>query len=365
MPCIRRIGLALVATIAARGPRLCRAGERHLLYARVPMQRSLDSLEDRARDLLSTLGYPADGSRLGPRPRRSISTSSQPHLPHQASQPTAGTSSTSASRRSCSSGTASSPQPLVPFSTSRTADRLGSAADGARHDEGELDDGGLLVEFEAVPPFREDPISGSRSLRPGRRSSLPLDSTSTLPACRAADGCRARTPTERAAWQGPLPKAPDQTLRVEAAAHRGMPVFFRSSARGRPIQPATTSGAPARAILANPGRRGRDARALRRAAAGARQPARRTRRPSRGRSRVRVHHDGAVRRLDHQRAPLRLVADREQRAVRLHRVRTAQCGHDVDSLHRARALRAAVLSRHPHLVDAGPRRADPRFAGRS
>ena len=52
------IGLALVTTIVV-GLITCAAlSDRFLLYARVPMQKSLDSLDDRARDILTSLGYP-------------------------------------------------------------------------------------------------------------------------------------------------------------------------------------------------------------------------------------------------------------------------------------------------------------------
>ena len=55
------IGFTIVAAVLV-GLLICAAaGDRYLLYARVPMQRSLDSLQDRARDLMVSLGYPTAG----------------------------------------------------------------------------------------------------------------------------------------------------------------------------------------------------------------------------------------------------------------------------------------------------------------
>src|SRR4029453_18802077 len=99
-------------------------------------------------------------------------------------------------------------------------------------------------EFEAVPPFREDVSAGAKPVPwPALFSAAGLDigrfhpvEPTWIPRAYA---------NERAAWEGPLPKAPEQTLRVEAAAHHGAPVFFKTVGPGAPVKPSTISAAPA------------------------------------------------------------------------------------------------------------------------
>ncbi len=55
------IGLSVVAAVVAALLLCAFAGDRYLLYARVPMQKTLDSLQDRARDIMVSLGYPTAG----------------------------------------------------------------------------------------------------------------------------------------------------------------------------------------------------------------------------------------------------------------------------------------------------------------
>ena len=76
-PCIRRSD-SRSSPRSLAGLLICAAaGDRHLLYARVPMQKSLDSLQDRARDIMVSLGYPTDRHRLVRADCRSTSTSSR------------------------------------------------------------------------------------------------------------------------------------------------------------------------------------------------------------------------------------------------------------------------------------------------
>ena len=59
-----------------------------------------------------------------------------------------------------------------------------------------------------------------------------------------------------------------------------------------------------------------------------------------------------------------VTADRERTALRVRRARGHQRGHDLDPLHRARAVGSALHAEHPDLLDTGLLRADPRFTSR-
>src|SRR5262249_29432224 len=101
-----------------------------------------------------------------------------------------------------------------------------------------LDSEGLLIEFHAQPP-EEAPAQGR--MRTADWHSLfvvaGLDHarfTPTEPVLTPETACESR-----AAWTGPWDHARHDTIRVEAAAYQGRPVFFRIAGPWtRPTQPA-------------------------------------------------------------------------------------------------------------------------------
>jgi serine/threonine-protein kinase len=230
------IGLALVALVIAGLVGYAANADRHLLYARVPMQKSLDSLEDRARDILTSLGYAVKGhdSTRG----LSINFDVIRHI---------STTSKAADRWDrLETRTApvmifwyrSSPDPLVPFG----AVWMPSASDPPMTAAGmtrvELDDSGRLVVFEAVPP-RSDAASGEPKPAPWpaafAAAGLDLTQFHEVPPQLVPRGFA----DERAAWEGPLAGG-DGALHVEAAAHRGSLVSFRATGPWEPVVPRTT-----------------------------------------------------------------------------------------------------------------------------
>lgn len=90
-----------------------------------------------------------------------------------------------------------------------------------------LDLSGRLLSFYAVTPQRESPPETP----PGEPDWTTLLAAARLDPAALRPVDPLWTPPfhtdRRAAWEGPFPARPDLTLRVEAAAYRGRPVFFR------------------------------------------------------------------------------------------------------------------------------------------
>ena len=231
------IGLTLVAMVLVALLACAAAGDRYVLYARVPMQKSLDSLQDRARDIMTALGYPIAGidSFRG----LSVNFDILAHI-----------SRTNKSRDrwdALNQRTSpvmlfwhrSSPEPLVQTSSNWTPTLTDPPMNVAGMTKMELDDTGRLITFEAVPPGGDVDATASK----------PAPWTALFTAAGLdINAFRPVTPqlvprafaTERAAWEGPQPGVDGGVLHVEAAAHRGLPVGFRVTGPGEPIVPRTT-----------------------------------------------------------------------------------------------------------------------------
>lgn len=91
-----------------------------------------------------------------------------------------------------------------------------------------LDPRGRLVEFTAVPPQTEAPANGEGAAAPDW--SAAFAAAGLEPAAFTAAEPRWTPPTfadQRAAWTGTYADHPDVPIRIEAAAYRGRPVYFR------------------------------------------------------------------------------------------------------------------------------------------
>jgi tRNA A-37 threonylcarbamoyl transferase component Bud32 len=234
------IGLALVLTILGALGLYAAIGDRTLLYARAPMQRSLGFLDDRAREIAASFGFKAPHDTA-----RGLSV-------HNNFIRWVGQKDRSAARwNGLQNGAApvmlfwhrQSPVPLVPLTanapwTPWPADPPPTVAGMVGLT---LDDIGRLVVLEAVPPLSDDLKS------PAKPAPWP-----ELFAAAGFDMTRFRSvepvwiprayANERAAWEGTLRGFPDVNMRVEAAAHNGLPVFFRTFGPWTPPeQPPTPS----------------------------------------------------------------------------------------------------------------------------
>jgi serine/threonine-protein kinase len=91
-----------------------------------------------------------------------------------------------------------------------------------------IDTSGRLVEFQAVPPQIETGAPSPQEFTNWEAlfeaADLPLQDFRTV----APQWIPDQYADERMAWEGPLPGMSDQRLRIEAAAHRGKVVFFRT-----------------------------------------------------------------------------------------------------------------------------------------
>jgi serine/threonine-protein kinase len=231
------IGLSLVAIVLA-GLLACGVGgDRFLLYARVPMQKSLDSLQDRARDIMTALGYPIAGIDTA----RGLSVNFD-YLGH-ISRGNRSQDRWDVLRRRLSPVMVfwhrSSPQPLVPASSSWTPTSSDPPMTVAGMTKIELDDTGRLITLEAVPP-RGASDDGAPKPAPWpalfAAAGLDINAFRSVPPQLAPQSFA----TERAAWEGPQPGVDGGVLHVEAAANRGAPVGFRVTGPGEPIVPRTT-----------------------------------------------------------------------------------------------------------------------------
>ena len=174
----------------------------------------------------------------------------------------AGQRSRRARRRSCSSGTAQSPRPLVGARTAfgrvrwrRPAASTSPAWRGVRYDLR-----GRLVTFYAVPPQVETAPARAAAGRPtGRRSSRRRGSTRGASGPSSRAGRRPSTPTPAPPGRAPARTRPEIPLRIEAAGYRGRPVWFEmqdawTRAERDVVSPLTAAQRrdPAFSILSSP-----------------------------------------------------------------------------------------------------------------
>jgi tRNA A-37 threonylcarbamoyl transferase component Bud32 len=230
-------GLAWVAvTLAA----LVLIDQRILLINRVPLPKPAEALTDRAQEALATLGYttPPAATASGfavsldyPRYIDETSTARDRWQKLAVERP-----------ESIILWYRTSPRPLVPIGNENNVAATNPPLNVSGMALVVVDASGRLSEFHAVP----EPIE----------SEQPHGSTNWA-ALFAAAGIpmTAFTPVkprwiplvyadERAAWEGRLPNQPDITLRIDAAAYHGRPVFFSTSgpwSRSARSQPATGS----------------------------------------------------------------------------------------------------------------------------
>jgi hypothetical protein len=214
--CVAAVGVFLVATLLLH-PRL-------QLLPRLPDARPAVVLEDRAREFLRRIGYgavPADRARgigfddgyfrwagakdRSPRRWEKLRTGEPPVLSFWYRQ---------------------GPRPLIPTDDSSVVEWSNPPWQVSDMAGLRLDFSGRLVEFYAVPPQVDATTAAATEPDWG-----PLFSEAGLEPAHFASVAPTWTPPfycdRRQAWEGTYPRRPEIPLRVEAAAYRGRPVFFR------------------------------------------------------------------------------------------------------------------------------------------
>jgi hypothetical protein len=220
------IGLSLVAAILVALGAIAVLSDRAMFLAKVPLEKSVDALEDRARETLTKLGYtqrPADTSRgffmlldvffyVLPRdhsPNR-WDALSNPYFPSirfwYRTSPRLLQTQGSEGRP-----TLGDPPMTVSGMTSIV-----------------LDPQGHMTQFTVVTPQVDDSTSPPGILN----WNLFFDAAGLDPATFkpvTSVWVPQTYADERRAWEGPMPGRPEITLRVEAAGYRGRPAFFQIS----------------------------------------------------------------------------------------------------------------------------------------
>jgi len=217
------IGVALMLFVLAGLLVIAGVGDKQLLVARLPLDKSIDALADRARDVAADLGYtakPADTAH-GLQSRSDYMAYLEKTMP----EATRWSSLATADGPTIQFWYRSSPRMMVPISDSG----IPSLQDPPVIITGMisifLDPRGRLNEFLAVPPQTDastDPPPPTDWSRAFADAGLAMNQFTPatpqwLPRLYA---------DQRAAWTGPLPDPPQTTVRVEMAAYRGRVTYF-------------------------------------------------------------------------------------------------------------------------------------------
>jgi hypothetical protein len=221
------IGLSLFAAVIVALIAIAAVSDRMLLTAKIPLEKGVDTLEDRAREIIASLGFkdkPVDTARgiLGlndyiayvQRTDRSATRWSgldNPYFP------------------TLRFWYRTSPRDLEP-----NALLWRPAFDDPPLNISNMrlvvtDLAGHLTQFTNVPPQREDLRETSTPL-PAMDWALffnaaGLDMSTFMPV--PSTWVPNTYADERKAWEGPMPGRPDITLHADAASYRGQPAFFQ------------------------------------------------------------------------------------------------------------------------------------------
>jgi serine/threonine protein kinase len=216
------IGLGLVAFTILMLAALTLLSQRYSLVHRIPMPKSIDSLTDRAQEMLERVGYsdpPYDTARGWAFDREYLNYAGSSRSILEVSHVLA-----SGRTAALVFWYRTSPTRIFPITTSL----LPSQADPPFTLSGmrlvRFDSLGRLIEFHSMTPQIDDAASGETV----NWSALFDAAGLSMTAFRAvAPRWAARSQADvRAAWEGRSPDVPDANVRVEAAGYHGKPIFF-------------------------------------------------------------------------------------------------------------------------------------------
>jgi Protein kinase domain len=222
------VGLSLFAAVIVGLLAVAVLSDRVLITAKIPLEKSVDSLEDRARDILTRLGYtdkPADTARgflgLQDYVRYVLRTDpsatrwdglSNPYFP------------------TFRFWYRTSPRDLEPIAPQWRPGFEDPPMNITTMRLVVTDIAGHLTQFTMVPPQREDVQEANAPPQ------APMDWTLFFDAAGLDINAFKPVPStwvpntyadERKAWEGPMPGRRDITLHADAASYRGQPAFFQ------------------------------------------------------------------------------------------------------------------------------------------
>ncbi|HEY7497138.1 MAG TPA: serine/threonine-protein kinase [Vicinamibacterales bacterium] len=218
------IGLVLVATIVAGLIAHAAMSDRTLLYSHVPMQRTIGFLDDRAREIAASFGFPPpyDTAR-----GLAVNSSFVSYVGRQDRSATRWNALKNGPAPVMLFWHRESPIPIVPVGISWVPQLADPPLTTAGMVRLTLDGVGRLAGLEAVPPAMDD---GKTPPKPAPWTALFAAAGFDVTRFRQVDPIWVPRAfgTERAAWEGTQAAFPDVTIRVEAAAFRGLPMYFRT-----------------------------------------------------------------------------------------------------------------------------------------
>ena len=196
--------------------------QRVIMLNRVPTPKPPAALQDRAQEALSRLGYNPHSvdDELGV----GISRDYARYILTTSSSPDRWSHLAQVRPETFYFWYRTSPRVLIPFGSDNPVNGLNPPLTTAGMTLTLVDATGRLTEFYAVP----DPAEPKGPWPPVQwktifdAAGLSIDTFTPVPS-RMVPPMYA---DERLAWEGPLPELPDQTIRIEAAARAGKPVFF-------------------------------------------------------------------------------------------------------------------------------------------
>jgi hypothetical protein len=193
-----------------------------ILVNRLPLAKPPAALEDRAKEALTTLGY--DQRAVDSAAGVGFSLDYARYIDATSTDPSRWSALRTVRPETFFQWHRTSPRLLVPFGQENQVSRTNPPLTTAGMTMVAVDANGRLSEFIAVP----DPLQADGSPPATDWSKLFAAAGLPVDAFKSVEP-RVRPPVyadERRAWEGPLPDRPEHTIRVEAAATGGRPVYF-------------------------------------------------------------------------------------------------------------------------------------------
>ena len=243
------VGLSLFAAVIAGLIAVALLSDQVLITAKIPMEKSVDTLEDRAREILASLGStekPVDTARgfigLGDYIQYVLRTDRSANRWDGLSNPYFPT---------LRFWYRTSPRQLEPAGVVWRPGFDDPPLNITNMQLVVTDIAGHLTQFTRVPPQREDPQAPDATPAEMNWSlffqaaGLDMSTFKPVPSTWVPNTYA----NDRRAWEGPMPGRPDITLHADAASYRGQPAFFQIAGPWSRTQRQTQDAQQGRALI--------------------------------------------------------------------------------------------------------------------